>query len=343
VIQLQKHIEILLLSNDCVIVPGFGGFVTHHVDARYDESDGMFLPPLRTLGFNPQLRLNDHLLVQSYIEAYDISYPEALRRIEDEVSELKQHLETGAQYELNGLGSMRLNEEGHYEFEPCEAGILTPDYYGLSTFEMLSLSMLKKREATTVELPAARNKEIVGKKTEDRQAENASNEEEDAFVIRMSWLRNIAAVAAAVLAFFLIGTPISNSDIRVEHSSVVPTVVGIDTDMHKEEAAPVTENLDATAEKTNAETAVKVLDKVQKQNYYTIVLASQTPAHNAADFLKRLENVGLVDAYTMKMNTSDKVRVVYGKYYSQEEAKREVQSLRKLSRELAEAWVMEIK
>ncbi|MQO83477.1 SPOR domain-containing protein, partial [Prevotella copri] len=34
--RLERHIEILLLSNDCVIVPGFGGFMAHHVDARYD-------------------------------------------------------------------------------------------------------------------------------------------------------------------------------------------------------------------------------------------------------------------------------------------------------------------
>ena len=91
---LERHIEILLLSNDCVIVPGLGGFMAHHVDARYDETDGTFLPPLRTLGFNPRLTMNDSLLVQSYIEAYDISYPEALRRIEAEVAEIRQHLES---------------------------------------------------------------------------------------------------------------------------------------------------------------------------------------------------------------------------------------------------------
>ena len=51
-IELDRHIEILLLSNDCVIVPGLGGFMTHHVDARYDADDQMFLPPLRTLGFS---------------------------------------------------------------------------------------------------------------------------------------------------------------------------------------------------------------------------------------------------------------------------------------------------
>ena len=89
VIELERHIEILLLSNDCVIVPDLGGFMAHHVDARYDEEEHTFLPPLRTLGFNPQLKINDSLLALSYVEAYDISYPEAIQRIEDEVNELE--------------------------------------------------------------------------------------------------------------------------------------------------------------------------------------------------------------------------------------------------------------
>lgn len=65
--KLDRHIEILLLENDCVIVPGLGGFVAHHAEASYDENDALFLPPYRTLGFNPVLQMNDSLLVQSYI------------------------------------------------------------------------------------------------------------------------------------------------------------------------------------------------------------------------------------------------------------------------------------
>ena len=106
-IELGRHIEILLLTNDCVIVPGLGGFMTHHVEARFDSRDNMFLPPYRTLGFNPKLSLNDSLLVQSYVEAYDISYPDALQRIENEVCEIKQHISINGSYIL--LYSIILN------------------------------------------------------------------------------------------------------------------------------------------------------------------------------------------------------------------------------------------
>ena len=93
--------------------------MAHYIEARFDESDNTFVPPLRTLGFNQNLTMNDSLLVQSYIECYDVSYPEALRRIEGEVDELRQHLQAEGHYELNDIGTLSLNAEGNMEFHPC--------------------------------------------------------------------------------------------------------------------------------------------------------------------------------------------------------------------------------
>ena len=133
---LARHIEILLLDNDCVIVPDFGGFMTHHVDSCYNEEDNFFLPPSRTLGFNPQLKVNDSLLAQSYVEAYDISYPEAVKRIEDEVREIRKLLSNNGTFELNNIGVITVNEDGNMVFEPCSAGVLTPSLYALTSFHM---------------------------------------------------------------------------------------------------------------------------------------------------------------------------------------------------------------
>lgn len=149
VIKLDRHIEILLLENDCVIVPGLGGFVAHRIPARYDEQDGLFLPPYRTLGFNAQLRMNDSLLVQSYVDAYDLSYPEALQQIENEVEEIYQALGEEGVFELNDLGSLSRNSDGNLAFEPFESGILTPLYYGLSSYEFPKL-ISNNQSATSI-------------------------------------------------------------------------------------------------------------------------------------------------------------------------------------------------
>ena len=89
-LELEMHILRLLLDNDCVIIPNFGGFVAHHVNAYYDKEEKAYFPPTRSIGFNPQLTTNDSLLAQSYVDAYDISYPEALKRIGENVEAIKQ-------------------------------------------------------------------------------------------------------------------------------------------------------------------------------------------------------------------------------------------------------------
>lgn len=43
-IELAQHIEALLLENDCVIVPGLGGFVAHYAPATRVEEENIFLP-----------------------------------------------------------------------------------------------------------------------------------------------------------------------------------------------------------------------------------------------------------------------------------------------------------
>ena len=45
-IELAQHIEVLLLENDCVIVPGLGGFVAHYTPAMRVAEENVFLPPL---------------------------------------------------------------------------------------------------------------------------------------------------------------------------------------------------------------------------------------------------------------------------------------------------------
>ena len=224
-IELERHIEILLLSNDCVIVPRLGGFMTHHIEAYYDEQDHLFLPPLRTLGFNSQLNINDSLLVQSYIEAYDISYPEALQRIEGEVNELRQHLENEGSYELNDIGVLTLNDDGNLVFTPCEAGILTPELYGLSSFEMnrlqpaaiqtVPVAETQEQRPATEQLPAAQVVEIDGRTPagEPEEETPVEDDDDDSFVrIRYSWIRNAVAVAAVLLAVFILALPSGKTD-----------------------------------------------------------------------------------------------------------------------------------
>ena len=358
-IELDRHIEILLLSNDCVIVPDLGGFMTHHVEARYDEGDCTFLPPLRTLGFNPQLTMNDSLLAQSYIEAYDLSYPEALRRIEDEVNELRQHVENEGSYELNDIGTLSVNEDGKYLFTPCEAGILTPALYGLSSFEMKPVKTVAiakeepaKKPAAVVSIPVEEAPVAAEVSIEEAEPE----EEERTIVIKMSWLRNAVAVAAAVLAFFLMTTPVSNSESNLAisnlNSPMVASMMPKDSNMEKitiekkVEAQPTAVAPDTTPTQkvrqepvTAKKESIPTVAESMQTPRYCIVLASYVSKKNAHAFVEELQKKGYKESEVFIRN--EVTRVIYGNFKTSNDAYNRLQRIQR-QKGLEEAWVMKI-
>ncbi len=352
--ELSRHIEILLLNNDCVIVPNFGGFLTHYVSARFEVEENLFLPPARTIGFNPQLKLNDHLLIQSYVEAYDISYPEALRRIESEVEEMRQHLANEGSYELNDLGVLHINEDGNYEFTPCEAGILTPELYGFSSFEIAPLQKPVETVNTVVSdtIIDKTNAEDSTEQTIVSPIETADDAANNAIVVKMSWIRNMVATAVAVLLFFVITTPIDNSESKsaIQQSSFLSVSLS-ESRPSEEVEKPIATDIKTQTATDNSIKATDVHKTGNKKTVvtstspvanYTICLASRTTRFHAETFVTKLKNSGVSDVRIINMYNSDKVRVVCGAFATSEDAHNVLREYRASQKEFREAWVLNI-
>lgn len=371
--ELERHIEILLLSNDCVIVPDFGGFMAHHVDARYDGRDNMFLPPLRTVGFNPQLKMNDSLLAQSYVEAYDISYPEAIDRLANEVAEIRQRLENEGKYEINNIGTIYLNEDGNYTFEPCEAGILTPNYYGLGGFDMLPLSTQENEPTVTLEKTNSTNiAENIEINQEEKQAEpvvalqnatansvfdvNDDDEKPSAefILVKKSWLRNLAAACIAIIAFFAISTPLRTPNVQTSKidtgmlTRIMPKEL-VTQNTHQTKLASKAENSEKvlkinpeTNKDANDEANEKKIDQAELKSakpYYAIVLASRVTKRNAANYVETLQAKGFKAAKVVI--TATNVKVVYGSYETEGQAYKALHDLRN-NEVFADGWITKV-
>ena len=374
-VELAKHIEILLLNNDCVIVPGFGGFMAHHVDAAYDEEERLFLPPSRTLGFNPKLHINDSLLAQSYVEAYDISYPDAIKRIESEVSELRQLISNQGYFDLPDIGVIQTNDDGNLEFEPCSAGILTPELYALSSFECKTLCKLpeKQEEAIPtvgVAVPEAQKpveeepaKAVVVELKQEQEQEEVESEyeedyEDDVVTIKVSTLKRIAAVALVlVIAVFAI-LPFSGynyfeglqkgsidtgllTKVMPKAQTTTPEELGaikvINGAAVRMDRTEAENNAAANAEINKASEPVSEAD--ESKPTFVIVLASRVTKNNAERYVSSLIKKGVKDARVIAASNGSKV--ICGKYSSESEAMNGVQELREMSSEFKDAWVME--
>ena len=199
-IELAQHIEVLLLENDCVIVPGLGGFVAHYTPAMRVAEENVFLPPTRIIGFNPQLKMNDGLLVQSYMAVYDTDFSDATRIVEKEVAHIFTALHEEGKVDLPNIGELRYSIHGIYDFIPYDHKITTPYLYGLDSFEMQELAELKKpymEKAIRYSVPVV---------PEDKKRR---------FEIKFnrSYLSNAVAMIAVVALFFFLSTPIENTEV----------------------------------------------------------------------------------------------------------------------------------
>ena len=199
-IELAQHIEVLLLENVCVIVPGLGGFVAHYTPAMRVAEENVFLPPTRIIGFNPQLKMNDGLLVQSYMAVYDTDFSDATRIVEKEVAHIFTALHEEGKVDLPNIGELRYSIHGIYDFVPYDHKITTPYLYGLDSFEMQELAELKKpymEKAIRYSVPVV---------PEDKKRR---------FEIKFnrSYLSNAVAMIAVVALFFFLSTPIENTEV----------------------------------------------------------------------------------------------------------------------------------
>lgn len=342
VIDLERHITVLLLSNDCVIVPGFGGFMAHHVDAFYDDGSRSYYPPTRTVGFNPQLTLNDSLMVQSYIETYDMSYPEALTAIEQQVNELVQTINNEGCYEMGGIGTIWRNEEGQYSFEPCEAGVLTPSLYGLGCFEIdkqaaqLPETMAEQPEAPEQEESKAMTMELYPEQqTEGRHG-----------------IGIIAAACAVLLVLLLFPASLGNGDKGLLQSASIDSSLlyrlmpkGVTTELRqleqpRKEQEQETAGTDAVASRKEQPASQPEQAQEKPQEGYCIVLASKVSDRNARKFVDALQQEGMKDARILKHG--DITRVVTGCFASESEARTAKNRMDEDIR-FADCWVMKIK
>ena len=199
-IELAQHIEVLLLENDCVIVPGLGGFVAHYTPAMRVAEENVFLPPTRIIGFNPQLKMNDGLLVQSYMAVYDTDFSDATRIVEKEVAYIFTTLHEEGKVDLPNIGELRYSIHGIYDFVPYDHKITTPYLYGLDSFEMQELAELKKpymEKTIRYSVPVV---------PEDKKRKFE-------FKFNRSYLSNAVAMIAVVALFFFLSTPIENTEV----------------------------------------------------------------------------------------------------------------------------------
>ena len=132
--QLTTYITDLLYRYECVIIPGFGAFLTRYKSAYIDTETDTFHPPSKVISFNRQLQTNDGLLA-NYIASVDkCSYEIALSKIRRYTAGISHDLSKGEAVSFENIGQFFLNEENSLQFEPVNKHNFNTSAFGLSSF-----------------------------------------------------------------------------------------------------------------------------------------------------------------------------------------------------------------
>jgi hypothetical protein len=129
-----QYISELLYRHDCVIVPGFGGFVANPVPAAIHPVSHSFTPPSKEIMFNPALTNNDGILANYIAEKENISYAHAVHEIHNFVTAIRTTLDKENKVEVTKVGTIYLNEQRNYNFKPDKDTNYMLSSFGLSGF-----------------------------------------------------------------------------------------------------------------------------------------------------------------------------------------------------------------
>ena len=158
-------------------MPGIGAFLAHRVPAYYSATEKVFMPPHRSLGFNPQVTVDDALLLSEYMNDGLLSYEEASRCLKNDIDSLRSRLSDNGVVCFGELGTFEMDIEGKISFTPNENCIDDPQNYG---FEPLAIAPLKDLQ------------------------------KKDIIIKRKSISKYVSAIAAAIIIIFVL-VPFGNS------------------------------------------------------------------------------------------------------------------------------------
>lgn len=183
---ISRHIAELLYDHECVVVPGFGGFIKSFIPASIHTATREIFPPKGKIAFNADLAANDGLLANYISTKENTSYREALYEIHSTVEDWHSQLKSGISLPIIGIGELLLNSTGQIEFTPDLTSNFNSDSYGLAAVHIKSVQSVSPDYTDIQARPA------IGKQSKLAQLVPAS----------LKW----AAVLAPFIAFTLWGS-----------------------------------------------------------------------------------------------------------------------------------------
>jgi cell division septation protein DedD len=146
----------LLLRHNCVVVPGFGGFVAKQISAQIDFEKGLVNAPKKELLFNRFLLTDDGLFLSEYSRRNGLFYEEAKNKLQAFTDQILQDLRSGQPVKIPKIGTFVRQQDGQIRFDQDRFFNLLLSSYGLGNLSFVAKEIETEKEAPIVALPVAK-------------------------------------------------------------------------------------------------------------------------------------------------------------------------------------------
>ena len=193
----------LLHDYDCVIIPGFGGFIGNYSHAVIHATKEIAYPPSKGIIFNKNLQNNDGLLASALAQKTLVSYTHANAMIEEFVIDCKNELHKGNKINFEGLGFIFTDAEQNLQLKPDYTINFLLDSFGL--FPVAAKELVEQKP----EIKEVKLKPILQQSELDE--ENTKKEENKIVILKPNSAKKWKYIAAAAViipfAFYSIWIP----------------------------------------------------------------------------------------------------------------------------------------
>ena len=306
--KIEHYISNLLYIHDCVIIPGFGGFVGNKKSAYIHPVSGIIYPPSKALLFNKNLTQNDGLLATHIAKEEELDLVEITNLIEGFVQGIQKELKNRSAFKLQKVGTFTRGNEGNISFTQDK------NYnYNLASFGMEANHKSKKVERIISE------EDVIVKTIKQKDFKKT--------------LKKAAAVLIPLIGLSLIGiTQEENiTDIYNQMANLNPFTTS-KNEIVKE--APAKEIKVPIAEIIETEKAEIVIPIITEQHTYYIIAGAFAEQKNANKLLQKLKRWNY-DASIVE--GGNLMRVSYNSFQNREDA---LLALAEIRKDNKSAWLL---
>lgn len=308
---LAPYIKELITQNECIILPNFGGFETAYLPAKFNPKSKQMLPPSKSIVFKPEFTVGGELLEQLLENKLKIENTNAKSLVVEYVSDIRKHIQSTREFNINGVGFFSVKSDGKLIFHPYEEENYLVDSFGLEP--------LKFEETEFVESRFEETRDQLKKKVFKIRPRSNSFAFVAFGIALIAVLLTITVFISARFDLYLfnIGDHSENNELIIFGGDYNKDSVNVIIDNQIDENTLIKNALRFTEIKNTPES--------QQSNSYILVAGSFDGLNNAQELKDKL----LEDGFKVEIvETGGYYRVSVGSYSNKEEALNELKRIR---------------